>query len=187
MYVELPKGWEERGGRGRGFGGGGGGGRPSADIPSLDAHFRLDFQPQTEFDGDLLAWAKARKQATAEQSTLANRQETELATTQVAGHDVVEYEITGEVAGVPGRTRVFFLSVGTWFCKLTCWTTPANWATAQPKFEELVGRIRLGPPPVAKTAEPAPKTAEPAPKTAEPAAKTAEPAAKTPVPAAGSK
>ena len=170
MYVELPKGWQPRRGR---FGGG----PPrseeppaatsptaalSADLSSLDAHFRLEFQPQAESGGDLAAWVKARKQATAEKSALTNRQETELIPSQIAGHDVLQYEITGKVAGIQGRTRVFFLSVGTWFCQLTCWTTPANWATAQPKFEELIGRIRLGPPPATRTPEPAPKKA-PAP------------------------
>ena len=157
MYVELPKGWTQRG-RGFGFGG-----REAADLENLDAHFRFDFQPQAEFDGDLMAWAKARKQATAEKSPIANRQETELIPNRIGTHDVVEYEITEEVAGIQGRTRVIFLSVGTWFCRLTCWTKPANWATAQPKFEELLDHIKIGPPPAPpkKAADPAAKQPQP--------------------------
>ena len=75
-------------------------------------------------------------------SVLENRQETELKEGKIGEQQTVEYEITGELRGLKLHYRVIMVSVGPWFCKLACWTTPSHWKAAQPKFEELVKNLK---------------------------------------------
>lgn len=135
VYVELPQGWRTRQPKVATV-------RQIADYPQLAAHFTLAIQPQADFGDDLMAWAEATKQATAEQSTLTDRRETALRQSRIGAHTVVEYEIEADSDGSPGRARVIMLPLGEWFCKVTCWTTPANWDAAQPRFEDVVTHLR---------------------------------------------
>jgi hypothetical protein len=135
VIVELPHAWQPR--------------KPTvatvqqmADDAELQAHFTLAVQRRVEFNDDLMAWAKITKKATAEQTKLTNRTESTLKQSLIGGHSVIEYEIAGDAGRYRGVSRVFMLRIGEWFCKLTCWTTPENWKAAQPKFEELLGRLR---------------------------------------------
>ena len=136
VYVDLPAGWQPR--------------KPTvatvgqiADFPELKAHFTLAIQPQTEFNNNLMEWAEATKKATAEQTKLTNRTETSLKQGHIGVHSVVEYQIEGSVGTSRGISRVIMLPVGEWFCKVMCWTTPDNWLAAQPKFDELICRLRI--------------------------------------------
>jgi hypothetical protein len=161
VYVDLPLGWQPR--------------TPSvstvrqmADCPEIKAHFTLAIQPQAEFNNDLMAWAEMTKKATAKQTKLANRTETELKATHIGDHSVVEYEIRGDAGSYRGFSRVIMLPIGEWFCKVTCWTGPeywnaaqraANWLSgcvrwtgpeywnaAQPRFDEVILRLRIASP-----------------------------------------
>ena len=138
VFVQLPPGWRSR--------------RPTvatvrqiADYPDLDAHFTLAIQARAEFNDDLKTWAGVTQKATGEQTKLTNRTETVLVETSVGKKPAVEYQITGDAAGVRGKSRVIMLRVGEWFCKVTCWTTPENWDAAQPKFDEIIGQLRTRP------------------------------------------
>ena len=135
VIVELPQGWTPR--------------KPTvatvrqmADYAALQAHFTLALQSRAQFNNDLMRWAEATKMATKQQTKLKGRTESVLHKRIIQGQTVIEFEIAGNAGGSSGIARVFMLSVGDWFCKLTCWTTPDHWNAAQPKFEELLGQLR---------------------------------------------
>lgn len=143
VIVELPHGWTPR--------------KPTvstvrqmADHAKLQAHFTLALQPRSQFKDDLMAWAKATKKATAQQTKLRDRTESALRESRIHGHSVIEYQISGRTGKYRGILRVFMLPIGDWFCKLTCWTTSDHWDAAQPEFEELIGRLRSTDPPSGK-------------------------------------
>ena len=61
---------------------------------------------------------------------------------QIAGREIVAYEVTGEAKGVKFQYRILMFVAGDYFYKLACWTTPDHWAAAKPKFEELIGHLK---------------------------------------------
>jgi hypothetical protein len=137
VYIELPAGWRAT--------------KPtnaqlvqSGENTAAKARFTLAIVSSAKFDGDLDAWAAATKLITAQTTKVTNRQETELTSGRIGEHAVVEYQITGDFANMPGHLRVIMLQTGDWFCKVTCISfAPAAWDAAQPKFDELIDRIRL--------------------------------------------
>ena len=108
------------------------------------AYFELVVEPRSDFakSDDLMAYARLAKEASAKRSKLVNRQATELRERNVVGRTTVEYEVTGETAGVKLHYRNIILSFGDYFCQLVCWTTPSHWREAQEKFDELVSRLK---------------------------------------------
>jgi hypothetical protein len=115
-----------------------------AECPEAGAYFQLEADAKEDLSDtvDLMAWAKLIKEAVSKTTALKNRRETELKESRIGNQKVVEYEITGELKGVKLHYRIIMLLVGDWYCKLTCWSTPSHWKAAQPKFEELVGKLK---------------------------------------------
>jgi hypothetical protein len=136
VFVDLPPGWIPRTSRSPSV-------RQVAGYPELKAHFTLAFQPRSQFKNDLLLFARETKRATAEQTKLANRTETELSNHKIGSVSVMSYEINGQSGGYVARSRIVLFEAGNWFCKLYFWVPPENWDAAQAKFDELVGRIRV--------------------------------------------
>jgi hypothetical protein len=134
VVVDLPTGWHDHKPRDKKM-------FQLAQYPELDAWFELRGQPSADFTG-LMAWARLVKEHAAKQPKLAIRSMTDLKERTNAGRATVEYEVTGDIGGVNLHYRVIMLRVGDWFASLCCWTTPSHWEEAQPKFDELVGRVR---------------------------------------------
>jgi uncharacterized protein (TIGR03067 family) len=138
IRVDLPPGWQSR-------------------VPSLRsivqyavdltdaAGFELIVERKSDFakDVDLMAWAKLVKANTANHSKLANRKDTEPRSRKVSGRETVEFEITGETKLVKLHYRIIMLQLGDSFCRLVCWTNPSHWEADQPKFDELVQRLKI--------------------------------------------
>lgn len=137
VHLELPEGWTPK--------------TPKfgtvlqfAEYPPLIAFIELVVEPKADFsdDTDLRKWASKIKAITARSTKLSNRAETELNAGNIGGRKTIEYEVAGENNGVKFRFRMIMLEVNGCFCKFACWTTPSHWEDAQPKFEEVVQRLR---------------------------------------------
>ena len=135
-HVELPAGWAEKASK---FGTV----SEYATAPGVGA-FQLVTEPASDFaaDLDVPSWAKLVKKSAAASSKLQNRTETDFQKRTIGGREVVSYQITGESNGVKLHYRVMMLRVADRFCKLICWSVPSEWEAAQPKFDELVGRLK---------------------------------------------
>lgn len=128
----------------------GGSPRGSTRLPcnpariELAAYFELFVAPKSDYadNFDLQAWAQHVKENAAARSTLAKRKETELRERKFDGRGALEYEVTGEFKGVRLHYQNFMLESGDYYCRLMCWTTPSHWKDAQPKFDELVTRLK---------------------------------------------
>jgi hypothetical protein len=136
VRIDLPDGWESRNLYKAAA--------QSGEYPELAAYFELFVVPKSDYadNVDLKAWAQIVKENAAKRSTLVKRKDTELRERKIDRRATLEYEVTGEFKGAKLLYQNFLLESGDYYCKLMCWTTPSHWKDAQPKFDELVGRIK---------------------------------------------
>ena len=137
LSLPLPDGWVAKASRTPGV-------LKSAALPDPPCRFEFIAEPKTDFDDDvdLAAWAGRVKANAAKNTTVADRQETDLKAGTIGGRPTVEYEVTGTANGVKLRYRIVMLAVGGCYCKLPCWTTADHWDAAQPEFEKVVAALK---------------------------------------------